>query len=575
MVKCGKCAACLYEKSVRNMVKIINQQPYDWNNRYDVFFITLTYKNEFIPLVSKRDLEMAITFTKDRFWSRDQVAAICNNIPIYRCNDVRRVRVPSFCKGVIRYDYKTYENVWKEISNIPIYDFYDDFSGKTFYDETTAKENSEWFCDNRTMMCPLPNNECRLWINKEVSVIDPRFKDYVPVSCYSDVQDYFKRVRRNIKRFYNIDEDIKYWAISEYGETSLRPHFHVLAYVPKGHYYQWKRVLLTSWRFDDNRRRKVERAYRPAQYLSSYVNGTLSLPPLLQTCRAIKPNHSSSAFFGTALEDFAFDNIKSMFYKGDLTYTSLVVQGDALAQRVNLLPAYALSRFFPKFRGFSRFTPDQIHDVVARPQNIEKYLFWSPAYVHVSFPTDLFQALDYEEITDDGFYFDYTGFSTIETDEYWLQGSPSQTMPCLEWSKRELNVFVSFINAQYRKVQDKITRDEYAFIYSRIWSLYTANQLRVSYENDMPLTDEQYYSRFDRQKEVPVYSPDDPTFVFGREDKVYKPVLRPIKYIEPIFVSPNENPKEIAKTKEHIHKAFRLNKQRKFKNAVAQRMVNV
>lgn len=53
----------------------------------------------------------------------------------------------------------------------------------------------------------------------EVGVLNPL--------CKSDLQKFFKRVRRNYKLRYGLDLNLRYFACGEYGDKNGRPHYHV------------------------------------------------------------------------------------------------------------------------------------------------------------------------------------------------------------------------------------------------------------------------------------------------------------------------------------------------------------
>lgn len=50
-VKCGHCPACLQEKAIRRANRIRKQQNKEGLPKYDCLFVTLTYRNEFIPYI--------------------------------------------------------------------------------------------------------------------------------------------------------------------------------------------------------------------------------------------------------------------------------------------------------------------------------------------------------------------------------------------------------------------------------------------------------------------------------------------------------------------------------------------
>lgn len=143
----------------------------------------------------------------------------------------------------------------------------------------------------------------------------------IGVCYYPDLQDFLKRLRINLQRHYEINFPLSYFACSEYGGRSYRPHFHLLIFVPTHYVNEVKSCIYESWPYDyrGTKRLSVEVARNAASYVSSYVNCSSSFPPFLQTS-PIKQKHSYSQNFGVYMECFTLSSILEKTDKRDLHY---------------------------------------------------------------------------------------------------------------------------------------------------------------------------------------------------------------------------------------------------------------
>lgn len=103
-----------------------------------------------------------------------------------------------------------------------------------------------------------------------------------------DLQKFMKRLRRSVDYHFknlNINEKkLYYFAVGEYGPTSLRPHYHVLLWSNNSevlHYVQQN--IFSCWPYCDRSSLIVKPCDKStSSYLSGYVCATSSLPFLLQ-----------------------------------------------------------------------------------------------------------------------------------------------------------------------------------------------------------------------------------------------------------------------------------------------------
>lgn len=317
LVDCGKCEACLQKKAVRRSNRIRNNV----RDGEMCLFVTLTYPNQFVPYVDKRDLRYGSNW----------------NIPIRRHCRGRFVRsgssylqefskTPFSLEGYIE-DYIPYSSVYKH-----------DFSIR---------------------------NENRL------RSLVGRSENEIGVCYYLDVQNFFKRLRQNLNRNYNYEESFSYFSCSEYGPTTGRPHYHLLIFFPREKEREFRNSIVKSWPYADKGHGSVhiEEAFDCASYVSSYVNGHFDFPSLLSGT-LVRSKHSYSKSFGLGLSSFSLRSILEKIERGNLTYR-VVRNSNGTSTPAELpIPKYVVNRFFPKFKGYSRLSPDSLDRVLSRPANL-------------------------------------------------------------------------------------------------------------------------------------------------------------------------------------------------------------
>lgn len=104
----------------------------------------------------------------------------------------------------------------------------------------------------------------------------PKSKTGIASVCKKDVQDFLKRLRHNIT-------NIKYFCVSEYGETTQRPHYHIIIFnVPK--FDDLYRDNLHNSLHSEKLRSLIEKSWQKGQvrYRSSYVENLAQLHYILK-----------------------------------------------------------------------------------------------------------------------------------------------------------------------------------------------------------------------------------------------------------------------------------------------------
>lgn len=280
-----------------------------YKDGYLPFFVTLTYDNYFVPYVRRSDLNLP-------------------NIPIRR-------------------DFKY------EVRGVSQGDF-----------ANVLSVNSE----------PIGyiNNDSELdFRSQSLKHLRGASHDKIGVCYYPDLQNFIKLLRISYERKFYEKLDISYFACSEYGGKSQRPHFHLLIFIPSFLEGWFRAAVASCWKFGNRvpNGRYVEVARDAASYVSSYVNGNSSLAGFL-SLPDIKQKHSYSKGFGTDSDVFGLLSILSKKRERNITYFK-ETRIEGVSTRVELpIPSYVINRFFPKFKGFSRIAPSQLFDYISNPDRL-------------------------------------------------------------------------------------------------------------------------------------------------------------------------------------------------------------
>lgn len=129
-------------------------------------------------------------------------------------------------------------------------------------------------------------------------VVYPRFEDcdnLIPYCNTSDCQKFLKRLRFHIKAKYN--EEIRFYAVSEYGPRSYRPHWHLLLFFNSEQVAEViSQYVSKSWIYG-NTNCELSRG-GSASYVASYVNSNVCLPSLYLEHKEIKARSLHSKGYG-------------------------------------------------------------------------------------------------------------------------------------------------------------------------------------------------------------------------------------------------------------------------------------
>lgn len=351
-VSCGVCPACLQERANRRKALIQNERK----PGYVTLFVTLTYDNRFVPYVLKSDFEEHI------FEDRPL-------IPLYRDKDIRKVRFSFRAKCTKVFDYRRK----KPRLDIPVSSHGDSI---LFYKDL---EKPCGKFDEVSFDVPEDFDFSQLVGRRSLSSVssgrvykhDP---NKVAVIYYKDIQNFFKRLKVNYERTFGKSLDFSAFYVSEYGPNTLRPHFHALITVKQEDVDRVQDSILQSWKYCDRKRllQYIEVAKDASSYVSSYVNCHTYLPKVYFS-KDVRPKSSHTKHYGFNNPYFSLDKVLEGIDKGDLHYpVSFCVQG-SVYDRSFILPSYVLSQYFPKFKGYSKLSPDELSAIYSYPPTLSRY----------------------------------------------------------------------------------------------------------------------------------------------------------------------------------------------------------
>lgn len=328
VVDCGHCPACKQAKANYRAMRIVNSSI-DILDQTDRFFVTLTYKNKFIPYVKHNELHDFLYHER-------------SDLPVYRDKDVH-----------LYFDRSDRQLHEREVECGVIDTYYrDDFeSWYIFHPEQAYHEDHKFL---------------RASGNRFGAVLYGR----IGVSLYADVQRFFKRLRQNLHRS-GYEGNLKYFACTEYGPTTSRNHVHLYIEVPKGHFSLVKGAIAKSWLYDsmEQRLNNIEEAIKPSEYLGSYINSDRTVSGVLQS-NPFRQRHSYSQGFGFGKNAYTYKEVKKAILRRSLRTFEEINRNGQITSGFVPIPKYVISRYFPKWKGYFKLNSSQIRHIVEEPSRI-------------------------------------------------------------------------------------------------------------------------------------------------------------------------------------------------------------
>lgn len=197
-------------------------------------------------------------------------------------------------------------------------------------------------------------------------------KDAVGILYYKDIQNFFKRFRKNINKDYGKTTiRFKQFTCGEYGSKSGRPHFHIIFYSNDERLTSevLKTAIIESWPLCDWNRCKLYKDNEEwfkrcdnntSSYVASYVNGSLCCCGISQIKRfRQKTIRSKDVSFG--INDEIKDKVRAFVNQrnvGAINYNNPKIFEYIDKSRIDRLssspiPSRYIYTLFPKYKGYS------------------------------------------------------------------------------------------------------------------------------------------------------------------------------------------------------------------------------
>lgn len=180
----------------------------------------------------------------------------------------------------------------------------------------------------------------------------------IPYICNRDLDLFLKRLRS-----YYPDEKLRYYAVSEYGPTSFRPHWHLL-------------LLSNSQRFSETVCENVSKAWSygrcdtslsrgyAALYVASYLNSFVALPDFFtQMPKVVRPKSFHSIGFTESTLFPREVRIAEIDKAADKCLNGVVVERNGKFSTIKPSWPYIL-RLFPRFSDAFRKSPSDVYQLL-------------------------------------------------------------------------------------------------------------------------------------------------------------------------------------------------------------------
>lgn len=267
-VDCGQCDYCIHKRAQKASMRVRTAGS---AFKYS-YFVTLTYDNEHVPLFNCKVLDSnyddVLNESGDTHYGYEHHSF--TPVSEYESSDSSSLRHIFFeqVQGTVPFDREIKEHV-------PI------------------KDN--WF---------LSMDAIRSFIHKTQSVDKTDYSvseqygrdNLIPFLNYTDVQNYIKRLRKNLYQQLGSYETLHFYAVGEYGPVHFRPHYHILLFTNSQEVSKVLRLCHSkSWKL--GRSDFQIAAGGASSYVASYVNSLSAAPLLYRSCRSFKPRSRASLGF--------------------------------------------------------------------------------------------------------------------------------------------------------------------------------------------------------------------------------------------------------------------------------------
>lgn len=314
VVSCGSCPSCILRRSG---IQTNLLTTYSAQFRY-VYFVTLTYAPCFLPTLEVSTIE-----------------ACSDDIADVPC-------VPDI-NDLDADDPNTYLFGFRSVPRSASIKLKNSTVERTFKDPEVR------------FSYPMKSKELLSILGK----INHNVPNRIPYVCNRDLDLFLKRLRS-----YYPDEKLRYYAVSEYGPTSFRPHWHLL-------------LFSNSERFSKTVLENVSKAWSygrcdaslsrgfAAPYVASYVNSFVALPNFYtQMPKVVRPKSFHSIGFTESNLFPRKVRVAEVDKVADKCLNGVCVERDGYFRTIKPTWPYLL-RLFPRFSDAFRKSPSSIYQLLS------------------------------------------------------------------------------------------------------------------------------------------------------------------------------------------------------------------
>lgn len=312
-VSCGHCPACFLRRSA---VQTNLLTTYSAQFRY-VYFVTLTYAPRFLPVLEVSVIEVCTDDIADVpcVPKIDDLDAGDPNVYLFGFRSVPR-------SASVRLKNSTVKRVFKD-----------------------PKVRFSY---------PMKPKDLLSILGK----INHNIPNRIPYVCNRDLDLFLKRLRS-----YYPDEKLRYYAVSEYGPTSFRPHWHLLLFSNSERFSQTVcENVSKAWSYG-RCDASLSRGFA-APYVASYVNSFVALPDFYtQMPKVVRPKSFHSIGFAESNLFPRKIRVAEVDEVADKCLNGVRVERNGFFRTVKPTWPYLL-RLFPRFSDAIRKSPSSIHQLL-------------------------------------------------------------------------------------------------------------------------------------------------------------------------------------------------------------------
>lgn len=314
VVPCGRCPSCILRRSA---IQTNLLTTYSAQFRY-VYFVTLTYAPCFLPT-----LEVSII----EFCSEDIADVPC----VPDINDLDAG------------DPNTYMFGFRSVPRSASVKLKNSTVERVFKDPEIS------------FSYPMKPKDLLSILGK----INHNVPNRIPYVCNRDLDLFLKRLRS-----YYPDEKLRYYAVSEYGPTSFRPHWHLLLFSNSERFSQTVcENVSKAWSYG-RCDASLSRGFA-ASYVASYVNSFVALPDFYtQMPKVVRPKSFHSIGFTESNLFPRKVRVSEVDEVTDKCLNGVCVERNGRFRTIKPTWPYLL-RLFPRFSDAIRKSPSSIHQLLS------------------------------------------------------------------------------------------------------------------------------------------------------------------------------------------------------------------